>query len=743
MSSQVPPISRKPPVETVSSTIEEDASTQKIGSRLLGGHQFADKSSAGFSIKKKENTIDNKDGYDDNSENQSEESKNDDVVVENEEEEIQAEDDEDESVELSEADKSKDSEANQEEVDKSKSIERKEMEREAKVKDKEEDYGTMNVLGWSFKLSAGSVSKSTTTKNTKEVKYRKDVVDEDKEKRKSSIKSQKKDSEYVEREMLDDSKDDHNDDDDDDDEKDNEIEDKLKVSSLTSKKLEKVRYADKDKVISIEYTDRATKPTKTESDENKDMKKVKSAKVIKIKTEQEKKLKKSGSIEPAKYKSDEDKKTKKAETVKLTKIEPGSSKSSLKSEEKRKPPSKTETPEATTKSKDEVEKSVKRKVKRAVPQTSSYAELCKKNAWTNLLYIQNFSSLEEMCATHTHQLTLDILKQLYRAGNLSYILSLHRAIPYACGVGLGVLLHHIGKTVKIHKAFMILGWLIAMSFGTWSLFSPWRSAKRDYVYDVEEVTHYTVISPVSNQKEEETRRNRRSLSRTKEIKKSMSIEIEDDYIRRRNEEAYSSQYRRSESKERSSAREHNDYRSWEFINKERSMSIGPDSMRFLTESEEYVPEKNPYSEKRDSSIRGDKDVVSFNFVLMKDNKRKSVQDLTKLDDSDLTESGLSLVKEKDIEILPKGSLGLYKRESIIKRQANEEDSEYYLPERPKLVQSTDTEDNQQSSKSEIESDIDSTSVRQSSNTDVDESGPCSISETDSDTSRFVWPTEDE
>ncbi|KAF7409428.1 hypothetical protein HZH68_003809 [Vespula germanica] len=1700
MSSQVPPIGRKPPVETVSSTIEEDASTQKIGSRLLGGHQFADKSSTGFSIRKKENTIDDKDGYDDNGENQDEESKDvedisndddddddddDDVVVEDEEEEIQAEDDEDESAELSEADKSKDSEGNQEEVEKSKSIERKEMEREAEVKDKEEDYGTMNVLGWSFKLSAGSVSKSTTTKDTKEVKYRKDVVeDEDKEKKKSTIvkekedkkdikgdvkiegestillkqekKSPKKDSGYVERETLDDSKDD-DDDHDDGKDNDNEIEDKLKVSPATSKKLEKVRHADKDKVRSIEHTDSksiekvkielkipaekvknevqqiveeskkigATKPTKTASDEDKEMKKAKSAKVTKIKIEQEKKVKKSGSIEPVKYEeSDEDKKAKKAETVKLTKTEPGSSKASLKSEEKRKAPAKTETPKATTKSKDEVEKSVKRKVKRAVPETArnetksktkehrdatknladlndkilrvpsfvpnftavedtncqqhgkiflrqlrgyklwalqmldsnakipssllrgnvnqfgdfdqclgitshvkmgnntikiqgkyclatidlyatqqdmklpvhlmqartfikgnmhdpghfiprfttinwalclpaactakdaeislidalSYynstsgirftvdvnpdmcyikqrsrnysketigvlyfyaavvclviiatirdylvmsegkgnyseriimafslrrtvkylfkeiksnskdiaclhglrsvfmiiiyfahriiplsripyanrvvftefannpiscllrvsslytdsflllsglltaynmvkeltsrgeirwfcrfivrfirltpaliviifwyafvmehigsgplwnniivdnAELCKKNAWTNLLYIQNFFPFEEMCATHTHQLALDMqlsllapilvfflhykpiigiillffliqvsatlryiatinnnlsivifhgmsLKQLYKVANLSYILALHRATPYACGVGLGVLLHYTGKSVKIPKVFVILGWLIAMSFGTWSLFSPWRTAKRDYVYDVEEATHYTVISPVSwaialcwtifacftdhggiinrflsnywfvifsrisyaiyltqfpvffynvgttryttefqehrmidfleifvvicvsivvtllfdlpmqevrnvimestdslstdvpieklgtdetnetkskesvkkivngakifeddeatsagwdwqknvieadielrnesikdegianipglkkseerrksfigyddgekhiergrinrripysfdseeetmeyfrNQKEEETRRNRRSVSRTKEIKRSMPIEIEDDYIRRRSEEGYSNQYRRSESKERSSVREHDDYRSWEFINKERSTSIGPDSMRFLTESEEYVPRssrrsvaksmdsrrtfssgsedeppvqrrskhdrrypsvepkvsdeeeweeelrirrrrymeklasqqsdsaeeeditslrrrssaegriallkdpsgnenmdawtvsvgpriaqlgssqepsepeddasylqrreyrekappfrENPYSEEKDSSVRDDKDVASFNFVLTKDSKRKSVQDLTKLDDSDLTESGWSLVKEEGIEILPKSSLGLYKRESIIKSQASEEDPEYYLPERPKLVQqeqehpfkkawqmqksrseedalayivkdkklvqsetkkdddastskidttgeksqdfedlvteetdklsvwhdrSTDTEDNQQSSKSEIESDIESTSVRQSSNTDVDESGPCSVSETDSDTSRFVWPTEDE
>ncbi|CAL7949192.1 unnamed protein product [Xylocopa violacea] len=177
------------------------------------------------------------------------------------------------------------------------------------------------------------------------------------------------------------------------------------------------------------------------------------------------------------------------------------------------------------------------------------AELCKSNAWTNLLYIQNFFPFEEMCATHTHQLALDMqlsllapmlvfflecrpiigilaiffflllsatlryvatmsnylsvvifhgmsLKHLYRTGNLIYILPLHRATPYVLGVGLGVLLRYTGRDVRIHKVFVILGWLIAMALGSWSLFSPWHLARRDYVYDAEEATNYAVISPV-------------------------------------------------------------------------------------------------------------------------------------------------------------------------------------------------------------------------------------------------------
>lgn len=107
------------------------------------------------------------------------------------------------------------------------------------------------------------------------------------------------------------------------------------------------------------------------------------------------------------------------------------------------------------------------------------------------------------------------LKRLYKTANLTYALPLHRATPYVFGVGLGVLLHHFGKNVRIHKVnvsrcraetnltsistlqvFVILGWLIATVLGLWSLFSPWHMARRDYVYDAEEAAHYAVIGPL-------------------------------------------------------------------------------------------------------------------------------------------------------------------------------------------------------------------------------------------------------
>ena len=91
-----------------------------------------------------------------------------------------------------------------------------------------------------------------------------------------------------------------------------------------------------------------------------------------------------------------------------------------------------------------------------------------------------------------------------------------------------------------------------------------------------------------------------------------------------------------------------------------------------------------------TSMEEDSDVASYNFVLTKDSRKKSLQDLSKLardDDSDLTESGWNVVRQDSGEGLPRSSsTGLYKRESIVKSQASEEDPEYLVVERPKLVQ---------------------------------------------------------
>lgn len=111
-----------------------------------------------------------------------------------------------------------------------------------------------------------------------------------------------------------------------------------------------------------------------------------------------------------------------------------------------------------------------------------------------------------------------------------------------------------------------------------------------------------------------------------------------------------------------------------------------------TQSEEEViwdasRRKSYTSSQVTSAEEEDEDVATYNFVLTKDSKRTSLQDLSRLsqDDSDLTDSGWNIVKSG--ETVPRSSsAGLYKRESIIKSQASEEDPEYLLPERPKLVQ---------------------------------------------------------
>lgn len=90
-----------------------------------------------------------------------------------------------------------------------------------------------------------------------------------------------------------------------------------------------------------------------------------------------------------------------------------------------------------------------------------------------------------------------------------------------------------------------------------------------------------------------------------------------------------------------------------------------------------------------TSVEEDEDVADYNFVLTKDSRRISIQNLSKLsqDDFDLADSGWNVVKNENNEAVPKsGSMGLFKRESIVKSQASEEDPEYLLPERPKLVQ---------------------------------------------------------
>lgn len=85
-----------------------------------------------------------------------------------------------------------------------------------------------------------------------------------------------------------------------------------------------------------------------------------------------------------------------------------------------------------------------------------------------------------------------------------------------------------------------------------------------------------------------------------------------------------------------------------------------------------------------TSLEEEDDVNSYNFILTKGSKRESLQDLSQLSQEELASAGWNVVKkEGDHSLKP---TGLFKRESIVKSQASEEDPEYLLPERPKLVQ---------------------------------------------------------
>lgn len=115
---------------------------------------------------------------------------------------------------------------------------------------------------------------------------------------------------------------------------------------------------------------------------------------------------------------------------------------------------------------------------------------------------------------------------------------------------------------------------------------------------------------------------------------------------------------------------------------------GPPS-REESQSEEESSQDTSRRQSSDSqktSLEED-DVNSHNFVLTKGSKRESLQDLSRLSQEELADSGWNVVRKEGVEPTVKmTSTGLFKRESIVKSQASEEDPEYLLPERPKLIQ---------------------------------------------------------
>lgn len=90
-----------------------------------------------------------------------------------------------------------------------------------------------------------------------------------------------------------------------------------------------------------------------------------------------------------------------------------------------------------------------------------------------------------------------------------------------------------------------------------------------------------------------------------------------------------------------------------------------------------------------TSLEEEEDIANNDFVLNKDSKRITITDLSKLSQQEEISSGLasevSVEEEQEDGTRPiMATLKLFKRESIVKSQASEEDPEYLLPERPKL-----------------------------------------------------------
>jgi len=102
------------------------------------------------------------------------------------------------------------------------------------------------------------------------------------------------------------------------------------------------------------------------------------------------------------------------------------------------------------------------------------------------------------------------------------------------------------------------------------------------------------------------------------------------------------------------------------------------------ESSQDTSRRQSYTSDSQKTSLEEEDVNNYNFILTKGSKRESLQDLSQLSQEDLVSAGWNVVKkEGDLSVKP---TGLFKRESIVKSQASEEDPEYLLPERPKLVQ---------------------------------------------------------
>nr|CAD7256296.1 unnamed protein product [Timema shepardi] len=136
------------------------------------------------------------------------------------------------------------------------------------------------------------------------------------------------------------------------------------------------------------------------------------------------------------------------------------------------------------------------------------ADLCKVSMWKNMLYVQNIFPFEEMCATHTHQLSLDMQLSLV-APLLVYLLF----VSQGWGILLLLVLHVISGALRYYVSIqnnlsMLIyhrmtwylvfgGWLSASYLAYLSFFSTSEVASPDYWYEAVETSLYSALSPVT------------------------------------------------------------------------------------------------------------------------------------------------------------------------------------------------------------------------------------------------------
>ncbi|CRK87303.1 CLUMA_CG001105, isoform A, partial [Clunio marinus] len=176
------------------------------------------------------------------------------------------------------------------------------------------------------------------------------------------------------------------------------------------------------------------------------------------------------------------------------------------------------------------------------------ADLCKSNMWKNFLFIQNFYNIEDMCATHTYHLAVDMqlmilspfliffiykhpsfglglygilhalsaaarfsstvdnrlsvvvfhgmkLSQLYRTFNITFSVALHRLTPYLSGISLGILIKEYGR-VKLPFGVAISGWISTLCGFIWCFYTPSNLSHKDYQYDPTTAAQYSAMSPM-------------------------------------------------------------------------------------------------------------------------------------------------------------------------------------------------------------------------------------------------------